>query len=155
MKLAFVSACQSEEIGNILKEAGVPVVIAVNADQEIMDDACKIFSSYFYTNLLLGHTIDESYKQAQTNVRLSKQRFNACCCAHDHDKDCLWFKFYQQNREQAHALHSKECGCNPTLGSREHLPTCGALNEFVDFMRKEKKKALGLDPDAEEGNGKE
>ena len=40
IKLAVVSACQSEEIGRILHEAGIPVVIAVNASQEIADDAC-------------------------------------------------------------------------------------------------------------------
>ena len=31
VKLAFVSACQSGEIGQIIYDAGVPIVIAVNS----------------------------------------------------------------------------------------------------------------------------
>jgi len=31
IKLAFVSACHSEEIGNILYKSGIPIVIAVNS----------------------------------------------------------------------------------------------------------------------------
>jgi len=33
----FVSACHSEEIGEIFLKAGVPVVIAVNSEEVIMD----------------------------------------------------------------------------------------------------------------------
>ena len=44
IKLAFVSACYSEEIGEIFFKSGIPIVIAVNSGQEIMDDCCKLFS---------------------------------------------------------------------------------------------------------------
>ena len=36
-KLAFVSACHSEEIGKIFIEKGVPAVIVVNSDTTIAD----------------------------------------------------------------------------------------------------------------------
>ena len=57
IKMAFVSACQSEEIGEIFLKSGVPVVVSVNSDQEIMDEVCQIFSSTFYDFLLSGNTI--------------------------------------------------------------------------------------------------
>lgn len=60
-----------------------------------MDEACKIFSSVFYQSLLLGRTIGESVSQAKLHVQCSNKDYNACCCAHDHDDDCVWFKFYK------------------------------------------------------------
>lgn len=55
--MAFVSACQSEEIGEIFLKSGVPVVVSVNSDQEIMDEVCRVFSSSFYEYILAGNTI--------------------------------------------------------------------------------------------------
>jgi len=37
IKLAMVSACMSEEIGSIFLKFGIPVVISVQADEEILD----------------------------------------------------------------------------------------------------------------------
>ena len=111
IKLAFISACQSEEIGNIFHKAGIPIVIAVNANQEIADQACKLFSSIFYTRLLSGSTIGESFEQARTHIQLSGGDFSVCCCAHDHDPDCEWYQFYQEDPIKAHEMHSKECFC--------------------------------------------
>ena len=57
-KMAFISACQSSEIGKIFIKSGlVPVVIAVDSNQEIMDEVCKLFSNHFYRNLLNGKGI--------------------------------------------------------------------------------------------------
>lgn len=61
IKLAVVSACQSEEIGRILHESGIPVVIAVNSSQEIADEACGLFSKKFYEHLLKGRSIMNAF----------------------------------------------------------------------------------------------
>ena len=56
--MAFISACQSADIGNIFINSGlVPVVIAVDSKQEIMDEVCKLFSNAFYKNLINGKGI--------------------------------------------------------------------------------------------------
>jgi len=39
-----ISACYSEEIGNILYGCNIPFVISVNSSQAIADDICLIFS---------------------------------------------------------------------------------------------------------------
>jgi len=57
IKLAFVSACHSEIIGQILLNSGIPVVIAVNSNTEIADEVCLIFSRNFYMYLLQGLTV--------------------------------------------------------------------------------------------------
>lgn len=46
--LAFVSACYSEEIGNILLRCNIPFVISVNSTQQIADEICLIFSRHLY-----------------------------------------------------------------------------------------------------------
>jgi len=48
IKLAFVSACHSEKIGQILHDCGIPVVVAVNSDTTIDDKVCVLFSRNFY-----------------------------------------------------------------------------------------------------------
>ena len=68
IKLAVVSACQSEEIGRIFHESGIPVVIAVNSSQEIADDACQLFSKKFYEYLLKGKSIMHAFDVAKQQV---------------------------------------------------------------------------------------
>jgi hypothetical protein len=94
IKLAFVSACQSEQIGDLFLKAGIPIVISVNADQEIMDRVCNLFSLQLYRFLLDGYSIRESFHQAQKIIQVSNEDFHTCCCAHEHDEDCVWYKFY-------------------------------------------------------------
>ena len=57
IKLAIVSACHSEEIGNIFLKCGIPVVIAVNSEFEIADEICLIFARHLYMQLIQGNTI--------------------------------------------------------------------------------------------------
>lgn len=131
IKLAFVSACQSEEIGKIFFEAGIPVVIAVNSNQGIMDSACRTFSSQFYRQLLLGHSIKDAFDMARAHVGLSDcGQYETCCCAHAHKDDCLWYKLFQKDPKRAHEMHSKSCPCK-TMGTggqggfqRQHRSTC-------------------------------
>lgn len=126
-------------MGQAFLDAGVPIVIAVNAEAEICDDACKIFSASFYTSLLRGNSVVSSFANAKRKVQQSGGDYDACCCAHKHDDDCLWYKYYQKNPKEAHEIHSGKCAC-PELGlsrgKRVHLHTCEALIRFKRFMSK-------------------
>ena len=64
IKLAFVSACHSEEIANILSECGIPIVIAVNSEFEIADEVCLIFARHLYMQLLMGGTVKAAFENA-------------------------------------------------------------------------------------------
>jgi len=107
-----------------------------------MDKVCKLFSREFYTNLLRGDTIKNSFEQARKTVQVSPDDFETCCCAHKHKDDCVWYKFYQKDWKAAHELHSKECTCNRNAfnGRRAHQKTCFALVEFKKFLQDEKQK---------------
>ena len=131
--MAFISACQSADIGKIFLDSGlVPVVIAVDSNQEIMDEVCKLFSNYFYKNLISGFGIQESFDNAKSSVGLNnKDKFSICCCSHDHDPECVWYnKLFKTNAKHACELHnSNRCSC-PDRAKRIHLENCPDLKYY-------------------------
>jgi hypothetical protein len=100
-----------------------------------MDEACKIFSSSFYSHLLKGMTIINSYGIAKEKIMSAIKSNKACCCAHDHKPGCIWEKFATENPDEAHALHSEPCGCTKLNknGILLHETTCQVL---INFKRK-------------------
>jgi hypothetical protein len=65
-----------------------------------MDDCARLFSASFYKNLLEGKNIINAYNNAKKVISNSDDKdidFNVCCCAHDHDENCKWFKLYKTN----------------------------------------------------------
>lgn len=61
IQVAFVSACHSEEIGNILLKCHIPVVITVNSAWAVADEICLVFSRHFYMHLLSGYSIKYAF----------------------------------------------------------------------------------------------
>lgn len=94
VKLAFVSACHSEKIGEIFLKAGVPIVIAVNSSQAILDKVCKNFCRTFYEQLLMGQSFNKAYKSATNVVKGGTDDVSCCCCAHKHDENCWWYLYW-------------------------------------------------------------
>lgn len=143
IKVAFISACYSEKIGEIFFKSGIPVVIAVNSKQPIMDDCCKMFSQQFYTNLLNGDNIGDAFNKARNIVRTSPDKeLGICCCAHEHAADCAWQKFSQEELTAAHEMHCQNCPCAMTgiNGNREHGGPCPAYGKFAKRMDEIKEK---------------
>ena len=157
IKVAFVSACHSEEIGNIFHRAGIPVVIAVNSKTEIMDKVCRLFASNFYQNLLDGETIRHSFENARNLVQVASEDFETCCCAHSHTDDCPWHQYYLQDAQKAHDIHSSNCSCglSGVNGQRRHKKNCADFIKFKDFIRdqKEDQKKKKQDQGAAGGGG--
>lgn len=123
IKLAFVSACYSEEIGNILFKCNIPIVISVNSSSQIADEICLIFSRHLYMQLLQGVSIKKAFLEAQRTCRASPVSCNSCCCAHSHTKQCKWQKYANKNGyDKAHDLHSGKCMCNLPLN--KHKTNC-------------------------------
>lgn len=63
--LVFVSACYSEPIGKIFKQAGVPIVVAVNKDYPISDMIARVFAKQFYGQLARGMEPREAFRSAK------------------------------------------------------------------------------------------
>ena len=97
IKLAFINACHSEQMGNIFFNAGIPVVVCVSSGEEIDDDCCKEFSRQFYKSLLEGVTIKKAFTVAQNLITTIDKKYSPCCCTHTHSEDCWWYKLYKDD----------------------------------------------------------
>jgi len=69
VKFVFVSACHSENVGNMFFEAGVPHVISIKSAEQVDDQAANVFTKFFYMALLAGRTIKRAHELGQMNVR--------------------------------------------------------------------------------------
>jgi hypothetical protein len=67
--IAVLNACYSERLAETLIEAGVNHVIAVNANQAVLDDACRQFSAVFYPRLFKLKNVRTAFLAAQTAVK--------------------------------------------------------------------------------------
>jgi CHAT domain-containing protein len=91
IKIVFVNACHSEEVGKIFLEAGIPCVIAVQSELKIEDGVAQKFSENFYRSIFGGETIKKAFEQATTQVQaLYRNNVYTCCCAHKHTTNCGW-----------------------------------------------------------------
>ena len=73
-KLAFVSACHSEQAGNTFVNAGVPHVVCCQQDSEVKDSAALEFTEQFYFSLTLGHSVQDSFEQGCKAVQAATEK---------------------------------------------------------------------------------
>mmetsp|Transcript_21397 Transcript_21397/g.39845 ORF Transcript_21397/g.39845 Transcript_21397/m.39845 type:complete len:804 (+) Transcript_21397:164-2575(+) len=77
IKLAFICACFSEDIGSAFAKAGVPHVVVVRRNERVRDTVSTDFACAFYTQLLAGETVSEAYSQAGKVIQLTPNRDDA------------------------------------------------------------------------------
>ena len=101
VKLIIITACYSEIIAEKFKEK-LPdaIVIAINKNLPVRDQAATKFSVHFYDKLLGGKTIQQSFDSAKKCLRTSFRNL-ACCCHHikTHEKDCIVKKNIEVNQK--------------------------------------------------------
>ena len=49
-----------------------------------------MFAKSLYNSILNGNSVNEAFENAKTQVNISSEWFNVCCCDHDHDPKCVW-----------------------------------------------------------------
>ncbi|MEO0869406.1 MAG: CHAT domain-containing protein, partial [Cyanobacteria bacterium J06642_11] len=59
--LALLNACHSEGLADSLIDAGVPHIVAVNAEDEVLDVAARSFSRHFYQALFNEYPIIDAF----------------------------------------------------------------------------------------------
>lgn len=64
MKLdfVFVSACHSEIAGEAFVAAGVPHVVCVKVEAQVLDTAANDFTRHFYESLAMGNTVRQAFE---------------------------------------------------------------------------------------------
>lgn len=70
LKLVFLNSCNSDSLGNDLKENGIPIVIAFKGNPG--DILCNEFSVKFYSLLFTGYNIADSFNMASMHADPSK-----------------------------------------------------------------------------------
>jgi len=68
-KLVFVSACFSEDIGEVFVQAGVPHVVAVRREAKVADLVAHEFSIEFHKHLFLGESVQEAFLHAEECIQ--------------------------------------------------------------------------------------
>jgi tetratricopeptide (TPR) repeat protein len=66
--LAFLSACHSESLVHALIQAGVPHVVAIDAEASVLDLAATAFARAFYPALLAGRPLCQAFEAGLTAV---------------------------------------------------------------------------------------
>ena len=113
----IVSACRSQNIGKLMNESGVPVVIAINAPFKVQDEAARSFGKIFLSSLVQGTSYDEAFSYARRFVAAHRKAASiySWWCAHPHTKEWLWSKKAKDiGHLKAHELHMPTCKCNLT-----------------------------------------
>jgi hypothetical protein len=135
IEIVFVSACHSEAVANVFKEAKVPAVICVHSATKVLDEAAQKFAKIFYNALLDGKSLAYSFEQAKRVVSASidqNSKVPHCCCSHTHKPDCRWHEKSIKDYDEAHQYHLKQCKCN-YKESHMHVRNCPwAINLLSD-----------------------
>ncbi|MGQ9829980.1 MAG: CHAT domain-containing protein, partial [Roseiflexus sp.] len=67
-RLAFLNACHSAGLAEVLLNAGVPHVVAINAAEPVLDRAACAFAERFYAALLAGSPLAEAFAAGRAAV---------------------------------------------------------------------------------------
>eukprot|EP01041_Mallomonas_annulata_P000472 gene472-882_t len=86
LDFVFVSACYSRRAGEAFADAGVPHVVCVNVDAQLLDTAAVAFTRAFYLSLVVGDTVRQAFEIGKQAVVSSPRISNS---AHEGDKFVL------------------------------------------------------------------
>ena len=64
IKLVFIAACDSEQIGELFKQYGVEHVICIKDKRYVLDDVAIKFTKTFYTAIFNGQPVCKAFNNA-------------------------------------------------------------------------------------------
>ena len=71
LRLALLNACHFGSVAEVMKQAGIPAIVAVERSEGITDEAAIAFSGGFYAALGRGHTLASAFGEGKLAVRCS------------------------------------------------------------------------------------
>ena len=74
-QLVFLSACYSESVAAAVVKAGVPHVVVVKSEHDMLDKTALDFTRAFYRNLLKGHSVSQSFRNVSAAARIHLSLF--------------------------------------------------------------------------------
>ena len=73
LRLVFVAACHSEAAARRFRAAGVPCVVAVRREEQLLDGAAIEFTKQFYAAIAMGKTVREAYAIGVKAIRAAPE----------------------------------------------------------------------------------
>ncbi len=123
LKLAFLSACESEEPCKLVVEAGIPFVVGILRETAIRDEAARQFARAFYLGLTQGRSIRRTFEAAKAGVRAAfPNEADKFVLHHGVDADPEQIKFFGPTTE-GQSLHLIAKAQSPVFG----VPQTGAF----------------------------
>ena len=115
VELLIINTLFSFPMMSIFKEIPtIKSIISINSYSDI-DEHSKKFLKTLYNCLFNGKSINSSFTESKNILSDSeKNKFNLCCCYHEHKLDCNWLKKYTpDNHIRIHEQHILiNCICN-------------------------------------------
>ena len=113
-KLAVLSACHSESMAQAFADAGVPHVVAIDAEQAVLDVAPDAFAEQFYPALFQGRSVWQAFQYGTAMVYNDPTVRRACGLGATKDADernieeVLKFRPFpsKESEEETGRLHS-------------------------------------------------
>jgi len=130
-KLVFINACHSENVARVFLKYNVNCIIVIESMHKIEDSYARVFSNYFYTQLIEGKTINQAFQNAITQLRMVNiDSPESCCCSHPHKPECGWKQYAKENGMfAAHQVHISYCDC-PQANKHIHSSDCDWADTF-------------------------
>merc|ERR1712167_86430 len=76
VKFVFVSACFSQSAGEAFVKAGIPHVVCVALNSDLLDRAAQTFTHAFYLSLAVGDTIQDAFDVGVEAVKAAPRMAN-------------------------------------------------------------------------------
>jgi hypothetical protein len=124
-----INACHSSDLGRKLVDGGIPVVVSIDKEEEVLEKAAEIFNRNFLKFLVEGESPKNAFDYSKTILKNDKHGHSSCH-KHGHIKEqCPWLKFYEKNGDKANNLLKPGCSCAsfPPFSQIVHKKNCKDL----------------------------
>ena len=140
----------AKDLAQVILDAGVPFVAAVNKITHSGSDDDLEFIKMFCSFLIQGDYIETAFDKAKIIYCLKNPKIGLCCCSHSHKENCVWAEKLINEREVTHAKHISNCSC--PIDGNVHSKDCSWVKNMIECSCEvktveEKIKLCCCDPD--------
>ena len=138
--LVILSTCHSGGLAKLFLKYGAKNVIYIHEKWEIADLTSIKFTEYFYSKLIDGYSIKESFDKAIKELKSDKEILfynpNKCCCNHFHSESCQKICFCKYNKK-----NEIKCNCKFEQNHRHDMndKVCNLYEKIYSKNRTETK----------------
>jgi hypothetical protein len=97
--VVVINACHSSDLGRKLVDGGIPVVVSIDKEEEVLEKAAEIFNRNFLKFLVEGESPKNAFDHSKNNLK-NVRHGRTFCSDHNHDEEkCPWIAYKKKSRE--------------------------------------------------------